>query len=1213
MAYPDFVRDNLSFLLVGNNATTASILHLLKSSWFSDAQVTVAVSLEDATVRCASSPADLILLDLETLGAQARERIQQTSQMLAALPTLILCNESEEELAQELIQIGIQGLLSKEALNPILFSQILYQALKQIKYQSRSEQRINELFDTTRRLECALDNTLVSVEQLHQYAAVLESILNAIPDAVVFADPERRVCRVNSVFSDVFCCHPIDVLGRTIQHLYETPANYHHQAEQHHQPKADSSIRVHEERYRRQTGEIFIGETIGTVVKSRAGKPLGHLDIIRDLSDRKQAEQTIQRSEMLNRALLGAIPDRIVWMKLDGTYLNVEGQTLAGTHHFLDNTICDYLPEAHAQQKLQHAQRVLQTGEPAEYERLMTCQGQTRYEEVRIVPCDSESVLVLVRDITARKRSALALAASEARYRALYLKTPVMLHSIDHQGRLISVSDYWLQKLGYAREEVIGRKSAEFLTTASQQYAQQVVLPKYFETGSCTDIPYQIVTQTGEVLDVLLSATAERDAANNVVRSLAVMVDVTERNQAVAALQASEARFQTFMDNSPALAFIKDADSGEFLYVNRPFEQFFQIAATEIVGKTDLDWLPPAAAAQNMQNDQTVMQLGQPLQLQESVPDAAGNDQDWLVSKFPYQDLDNQRFLGGVALNITAQKRLEQDLYNEKELAQVTLDSIGDAVISTDARGCVNYLNPIAEAHTGWSQAEAQGRPLTDVFIILNEYTRSPVDNPVDQVLAEGIIVGLANHTILIAKDGSERSIEDSAAPIRNSAGEIIGTVLVFHDVTEARRLSKQLTWQATHDELTGLFNRRGFEAQLAELLVTVDSPSVLCYLDLDQFKLVNDTCGHAAGDLLLQQVTDSLNNQVRITDVVARLGGDEFAILLRQCSLEFARRIANLMCQSIREQRFVWGEHSFAVGVSIGIVEITPETRSLTTVLAAADAACYAAKEAGRNRIHVYRTDDLVLSRQRDEQQWCLRIDQALEAHRFQLYHQPIAQVDKIDGARTHTELLVRMLGEQGKIIPPMAFIPAAERYHRMSKIDEWVILHFLAELSTRESPLDMLYNINLSGASLSDEEFLTFLRAQLTQKSVDATKICFEITETAAISNLQRVTTFMKSLKQLGCQFALDDFGSGMSSFRYLKQLPVDYIKIDGDFVQKLNEPVNQAIVQSICSIGQAMDVQIVAERVENLTTAAQLKALGVDYVQGYGIARPSPFVSI
>ncbi|MEM9503866.1 MAG: hypothetical protein AAGA01_07905, partial [Cyanobacteria bacterium P01_E01_bin.43] len=237
MAYPDFVRDNLSFLLVGNNATTTSIRHLLESSWFSNAQVTVAASLEDATVRCASSPADLMLLDLETLGAQARERIQQTAQMLDVLPTLILCNESEEELAQELIQTGIQGLLSKEALNPTLFSQILYQALKQIKYQSRSEQRINELFETTRRLEHALDNTLASVDQLHQYAAVLESILNAIPDAMVFADSERRVCRVNSVFSDVFCCNPIDVLGRTIQHLYETPANYHNQEKQHNHPK----------------------------------------------------------------------------------------------------------------------------------------------------------------------------------------------------------------------------------------------------------------------------------------------------------------------------------------------------------------------------------------------------------------------------------------------------------------------------------------------------------------------------------------------------------------------------------------------------------------------------------------------------------------------------------------------------------------------------------------------------------------------------------------------------------------------------------------------------------------------------------------------------------------------------------------------------------------------------------------------------------------
>lgn len=684
-----------------------------------------------------------------------------------------------------------------------------------------------------------------------------------------------------------------------------------------------------------------------------------------------------------------------------------------------------------------------------------------------------------------------------------------------------------------------------------------------------------------------------------------------------------ELRFQAFMDNSPNLAFAKEADTGRLIYVNRPFEAFFQIKSADIIGKTDYDWQPFEVAQQNERNDREVAETGQPIQVIEAVPDVNGVPQKWRVFKFPYRDASERLIVGGIAVNITGQKRLEQQLYREKELAQVTLHSIGDAVITTDAQGQITYLNPIAEMLTGWTQSEAQGLLLSEVFVILNEYTREPVDSPVDQVLKEGTIVGLANHTILVSKAGIERGIEDSAAPIRDRDGVLMGTVLVFHDVTETRRLAHQIAWQANHDELTQLANRRQFERELTEMLRPREKCGVLCYLDLDQFKLINDSCGHAAGDQLLQQVAAILTKQVRTSDTVARLGGDEFAILLRQCSLGFAREITNLMCQRIRALRFVWQGRTFSVGASIGIVAIASENTDAAELMAAADAACYTAKKAGRNRVHVYNADDLSLSRQRDQQQWCLKIDRALEDNRFQLYHQPIVPVGSVDRRGypyRHTEILLRLKDEQGQLIAPMAFIPAAERYHRMTLIDQWVVRHCLAELgrdrdnqSSQNRPGNLqkrLYNINLSGASLSDKQFLATLKATIQDSRIKPELLCFEITETAAISNLRDVTLFMTTLKQLGCQFALDDFGSGMSSFGYLRQLPVDYIKIDGSFIQNLKDPLNVAIVGSICSIGRAMNFQVIAESVENSVTRRKLKTLGVNYVQGYGIATPSPF---
>ena len=814
-----------------------------------------------------------------------------------------------------------------------------------------------------------------------------------------------------------------------------------------------------------------------------------------------------------------------------------------------------------------------------------------------------------------KKQAEVALRGIRAHYQDLYEKTPIMLHSVDAQGYLVNVSDYWLEKLGYTRQEVIGRKLTDFLTTQSQQYAPKGMLPEHSTNGVCRDIPCQVASKTGKIIDVLLCVSTERDEEGRAERSFAAMVDMTERNRALAELKASEMRLQTLMNNSPNLTFVKEADTGQLIYTNQTFTTFFQVEADDLLGKTDFDWLPLEIAQENRQNDLEAVEAGKVIQLTEFVPDAQGLPQEWMVVKFPFRDVDHTMLIGGIAINVTEQKRLERKLHEERELAQVTLHSIGDAVITTDAAGMVTYLNPVAEEFTGWAQSKAQGLPLSEVFIILNEHTRELVESPVTRMLREGKTVGTANHTILVAKDGTERGIDDLAAPIRDREGTLIGTVLIFHDVTRIRQLARQLTWQAEHDDLTGLVNRRRFEQELEDVLRPRQKSGVLCYLDLDRFKLINDSCGHLAGDHLLQQIANILNQQVRESDTVARLGGDEFAILLRECSLTVAHRITRLMCQRVQSLRFVWEGQTFSVGASIGIVAITSDSHSVTEVMAAADAACYAAKAAGRNQVHIYSADDLSLSHQRNQQRWCLRIDQAIAENRFRLYHQKIATVDAALDTSQHTEILLRLLDEQGQIIAPMAFIPAAERYHRMPLIDGWVIRQCLAALSTAEAKLTQtnaqrLYNINLSGASLSNEKFLADLQLMLQQGIVDPKTICFEITESAAASNLYSVTIFINTLKRLGCRFALDDFGSGIASFEYLRQLPVDYIKIDGSFVQNLSDPLNAAIVSSICNIGQAMHLEIIAESVEDNATRNQLKALGVNYVQGFGIARPVPF---
>lgn len=593
--------------------------------------------------------------------------------------------------------------------------------------------------------------------------------------------------------------------------------------------------------------------------------------------------------------------------------------------------------------------------------------------------------------------------------------------------------------------------------------------------------------------------------------------------------------------------------------------------------------------------------------LEVSLPHYTGKDEVARLTR------DFSLMTSALQRNSLERDRAVAALYSEKERALVTLQSIGDAVITTDMEGRVESLNPVAETLAGWSNEEAKGHLLTDVFNIVSELTRLPMENPVEKALRANAVVGLADHTVLIRRDGTEVQIEDSAAPIRGRDGSMLGAVLVFHDVSEKRLLTNQLSYQASHDALTGLINRGEFEHRLDALIRSAleeGEQHALLYLDLDQFKVVNDTCGHGAGDELLRQLSARFRHKLREPHTFARLGGDEFGVLLEDCSLEHAQRVAMLLLDEVQDFRFVWLDKTFAIGASIGLVAITDSSGNAASILSAADTACYAAKDKGRNRVQLYSPNDAEMAKRYGEMHWLARITKAFEENRFHLHYQPIVRIklDKADTTR-HYEILLRMYDEDNKLVLPGSFIPAAEHYNRMVEIDRWVVRNALASL-TSNPPQDVVCAINLSGHSVNDERFLDFLIEQIETSGVPSHKICFEITETVAITNLMKASSFIRTIKSMGCQFSLDDFGSGMSSFTYLKNLSVDFLKIDGSFVTgMMRSPVDRAMVESINNIGHILGIKTIAEFVESDGILEQLRDIGVDYAQGFGIAKPVP----
>lgn len=628
--------------------------------------------------------------------------------------------------------------------------------------------------------------------------------------------------------------------------------------------------------------------------------------------------------------------------------------------------------------------------------------------------------------------------------------------------------------------------------------------------------------------------------------------------------------------------------------------------------------------------------IGRPVQaLFQSERQVRAADKPWLFGMFPVDEpleiIGKHKNNADISLRVVVSEgrvqnteqytfalRLSQDqapiaeqLFNEQERALVTLGSIADGVITTDNQGAITYLNPSAERLTGWPLVEAKGTPFEKVYLAIMDGERC--QGLLNKVLGGLVLEETVHQVTLLGRDGIEHAITHTLSPIKDKMGRISGAVAVFHDVSSARAIQQKLSYQATHDDLTGVLNRHGFEAKAQALIsrsVHNHEQHMLGFIDLDSFKAVNDACGHQVGDELLQQISQLIKRQLRSDDVLARLGGDEFGLLLNNCDEANGLRITQIICDAINAYRFIHGDQQFNIGASIGLVKIDREVQSLQKLISLADSACYQAKAQGRNRVNLYRASEVELAERRGQTEWLRRIRQALEDNKLRLYSQPIVPVAANTGGEQHVEIFVRMLADNGKLLPPGAFIPSAERFNLIQDIDRWVVTSTLEWLREQREKGHgaIVCSLNLSGASLSDKNWLEEIINTIDTYQVPAKSLCFEITETAAIANLDAAKRFISALKEKGCRFSLDDFGSGLSSFSYLKHLPVDYLKIDGVFIKDIaSNSIDRIMVQSINSLGHELGLQTVAEYVESKEAFEVLRELGVDFAQGYFIAEP------
>ena len=730
---------------------------------------------------------------------------------------------------------------------------------------------------------------------------------------------------------------------------------------------------------------------------------------------------------------------------------------------------------------------------------------------------------------------------------------------------------------------------------------------------------FSLSSHNTELIQNLIVAREAAEKAQKYAQSinLKLQSEIKVRIQAESQIKASKQKLSAILNNMQDIIYQIDED-GIILWTTPSVKDLLGYTPEEFKGRNIREFYADEQDFHRFKQE-LYAQRGMLLNFTSEWVNKNG-EKIWISENSHYKYSDERKVIGieGSARNITELKNIRDSLFEEKENAQVTLGSIGDGVIRTNAEGYIEYMNAAAEKAVGCSSAEGCGKSLMEVFNIVDDKTLKMPPDPAKLSAEEGRSIMLPGYLQLIHPNHNKRmSIEVLASPIRDSSEKITGVVVVFHDVSELRSLST-MTYHATHDSLTGLINRREFERHVNQALENARNNNgryVLCYMDLDNFKLVNDTSGHIAGDELLKMLKPRFQSVLREADSLARIGGDEFGILLAGCSVDWASEVAEKIRTMVEDFRFVWDDKAFRIGVSIGIVKIGADSGALSDILCAADSACYMAKEKGRNRVHVYEENDLEMQERQGQMQWVQKIHDVLEQNRFRLFFQVIEPLSRQPGekGKIHGEVLLRIMDEDMKLIGPGSFIPSAERYNLMPMIDRWVIENTLKLLTDN---LDTVINvmdrccINLSGQSLSDERFKEFLIEEIKNTRVPPQLLCFEITETAVIANLHTATSLISSLRDMGCRFALDDFGVGLSSFGYLRNLPVDYLKMDGSFVKNMvNDKTDYEMVRAINQIGHTMNIMTIAEFVEDEAILQAVRELGVDYAQGYIIAKPLP----
>ena len=758
---------------------------------------------------------------------------------------------------------------------------------------------------------------------------------------------------------------------------------------------------------------------------------------------------------------------------------------------------------------------------------------------------------------------------------------------------------------GYTASELVGKAVSDFLQHPVQGTST---------SGPDIDRTMQITRRDGEIRWVRYSTTMvelDRDLA-----TLLTAVDITPQFQAEEQLRQSEERFELAQRAARWVTWEWFPETDK-LEVSSFADSLFGMPVRDEVatGQDFLAVVHPDDRDRMRQAIERLLTTDDPL-AQEIRCLAPDGKIRWLAENGIAVRNGNGRVsrVIGVTHDVTEKKITENALFQERDRAFVTLASIADGVIRTDSRGAIDYLNPVAQRLTGWSLSESYGRPASEIYQIVDEATGKKVLDPIQHCLDEQREVVFLGQRLLIRHDGNRLPVHDSAAPIRDRQGRLTGAILVFRDLTQMRQVEAEIQHLATHDPLTGLINRREFELLVHEAFATEDSEkarTALCQFDLDAFKLINDTCGHTAGDQLIRQIAGVLRQWVRPRDELARLGADEFAVLFRDCSPDEALLRAEEICASIHDFRFHWDGRTFSSRVSAGLVPLTYEVSGPEALLGAVDAACFVAKESGGGRIHVFEPGDTAIAERYGEMHWISRIQRGLDENRFCLWCQDISPVQNGHSEPPFSELLIRLIDEEGNVIAPGSFIPAAERYGQIAAIDRWVVKTALAFMANGGSAANnSRFAINISGQSLGADGFLDYITNEIDVTGIAPHRVLFEITETSAIANLPKAMRFITVLKELGCFFVLDDFGQGLSSFSYLKSLPLDFIKIDGAFVREMvDDPIQAALVSSIRDIGKVMGLQTIAESVEDKATFDALVDIGVDYVQGYFLDRPKP----